>query len=125
MFGVNQRFGKFCSCHLRGGYVVRRVLEAKCRADGEGCGRFDKAYRLRGREGCSPLEEERSRGADKGNFGGHIVMRVHEPTFECRSFHFHLSLCFSQMRGREDVTLVTPDALRGHHNLAAGKLQSG
>jgi hypothetical protein len=32
MFGVNEGFGKHCSCSFQGGYVVGQVLEALYRA---------------------------------------------------------------------------------------------
>jgi hypothetical protein len=35
MLGVNQCFGKHCSCHFQGGYEVGQVLEALYREGSE------------------------------------------------------------------------------------------
>jgi hypothetical protein len=43
MFGVDQCFGKHCSCHLQGGYVGGQVLETLYRARSEWWDRFDGA----------------------------------------------------------------------------------
>jgi hypothetical protein len=43
MFGVNQHFGKHCSCHFQCGYVVGQVLEALYRPDSEWWDRVDGA----------------------------------------------------------------------------------
>jgi hypothetical protein len=43
MFGVNQHFGKHCSCHFQGMYVMGQVLEALYTAGNEWRDRFDGA----------------------------------------------------------------------------------
>jgi hypothetical protein len=43
MLSINQRFGNHCSCHLRGEYVVGRVLEALYRAGSRRRVTFDGA----------------------------------------------------------------------------------
>jgi hypothetical protein len=58
MFGVNQHFGKFCSCHFLGGYEVGQVLETLYRAGSDWLDKFDGADWWNGGVGCYPVGEE-------------------------------------------------------------------